>query len=120
MLTDFDVIGFNTEHTLVKFNNIELTKLLISGHLKALHEQYEYPEVILDFDYDKNINLCLNNAVWDIENGLILKLSGEKEIFYAMRGYERVSDAELFEIYGEPPTFNALKWPETNKVIDQD
>lgn len=86
------MIGFDTEHTLVKFNNIEITKLLISGHLKALVDEYNYPEAILDFDYDKHIDLALNNAVWDIENGLILKLSGDCEIFHALRGFERVGD----------------------------
>lgn len=95
-----------------------MNRLLISGHLKSLHENYGYDEKVLEFDYDKHLSLCLTNAVWDIQNGLVLKLSSEKEIFHAMRGYEKVSDSELYEIYGDPPTFKSLKWPETNTNVE--
>jgi hypothetical protein len=118
LLKEYDVVGFDTEHTLVKFNNHELTRLLISTHLKSLHENHGYNKEIMNFDYESNLDLCLNNAVWDIQNGLVLKLSSKKEILHGMRGFEKVSDAELYEIYGEPPIFDMLKWPQTNCAVE--
>ena len=37
-----------------------------------------------------------------------------------MRGYEKVSDAELYDLYGDPPTFKNLKWPETNTSVEKE
>ena len=50
MLDDFDVIGFDVEHSLVKFNVRELSKLFITEHLKAL-VPLGYPQEICEFDF---------------------------------------------------------------------
>jgi hypothetical protein len=64
LLDDFDAIGFSVEHTLVKFNVLELTKLFVIEHLKAL-VPLGYPKEICNFDF-KNLGVCLNNTVWDV------------------------------------------------------
>ena len=38
LLTDYDVLGFDADHCFVKYNIRELTRLIVSGHLKVLHE----------------------------------------------------------------------------------
>jgi hypothetical protein len=72
---DYDVIGFDADHCLVKYDIVELTKLIVDTHLKRLTEDYEgYPKEICNFDYAKNSGTVLNNATWDIQNGNVLKL----------------------------------------------
>ena len=69
---DYDVIGMSADHCLVKYNVTELAKLIISAHLDELHSLFGYSEEILNFDYENNLGVCLNNVVWDIKHGTIL------------------------------------------------
>ena len=43
---------------------------------------------MLDFNYDQDLGIILNGAVWDISQGTILKLGDNKEITHALRGFE--------------------------------
>ena len=108
-------MGFDADHCMVKFNIEGLFQLLIEGHLKELHDKYQYPEAIMKFDYEKHS--ALNNAVWDISKGNVLKLGGGKEVSHAMHGWEKLSPETIREVYGQPPIFEALKWPETGKDL---
>jgi hypothetical protein len=49
-----------------------------------------YPEEILKFDYQKHLSSALNNAVWDIQRGNVLKLGMEREITHAMSGWHKM------------------------------
>jgi hypothetical protein len=73
LMQDYDVLGFNVEHCMAPFNQEELTKVLCESYLTYLHSQKGYPDDILDFNY-ANVNVTMNNAVWDIKNGNVLKL----------------------------------------------
>jgi hypothetical protein len=46
---DYDAIGFDADHCLIKYNIPALTRLLIKCNLKDLHEQ-GWPKEIMDFD----------------------------------------------------------------------
>jgi hypothetical protein len=61
----------------------------------------------------------LNNAVWDIDNNLVLKLAEDKKISIAYRGWKKLSDEEIKDVYGPNMTFLSLKWPETNRVFEK-
>ena len=74
LMRDYDVIGFDVSHTFVKYNIDFFVRHIVEGFLKDLHENFGYPEDILDFNYSQNLGTCLNCAVWDIDNGTILKL----------------------------------------------
>jgi hypothetical protein len=77
MLDDYDVIGIDFDNCLAQYNNKELGANIIMDHLNDLQTHFEgYSKEILNFDYDNM--LMLNNAVWDIEWGTILKLSEGK------------------------------------------
>jgi hypothetical protein len=53
-----------------------VTKLIVEGHLEDLKTKFAYPAEVEFFDYDdSSLNLFLNNAVWDIEHGIVLKLA---------------------------------------------
>lgn len=54
LVKDYDVIGFDTDNTLVKYNIKNLARLLIESYLTELNESFGYPASILDFDYDKH------------------------------------------------------------------
>jgi hypothetical protein len=64
---DYDVIGFDADHCLVKYNIVAMTHLIVDTHLVRLVKDFEgYPPEICNFDYDKNMGTVLNNCVWDI------------------------------------------------------
>ena len=76
---EYDAIGFDLESTIVKFNMPELTKHAIFEILEKLYDTKSYPYDTRDFEYDDHIDLTLQNAVWDIDHGTVLKL-GEGKI----------------------------------------
>ena len=52
-------------------------KPVIQGMLDDLYNAHpdDYPILIRHFEFDKHLSVCMNNAVWDIENDTILKLA---------------------------------------------
>ena len=71
------------------------------------------------FDFDEHLLLFMNSAVWDIDNGVILKLSENKEVLHAIKGYRRLEMTQIKAIYGDPPIYKHLKWPDTNIQINR-
>ena len=107
---DFDVIGFDADHCLVKYNVSELQKLLIPVFLRDLHEYCGFPEEIMDFDPESDfIQTALNFGVWDVKRGYVLKLGEGNEVLAAMKGKRVVPREEILSVYGSPvPTFPKL------------
>ena len=66
LLLDYDVIGFDADHSLVKYDVVEFAKLVTRSFLEDMHAIYGYPKEITEFDYENNLGTHLNNAVWDI------------------------------------------------------
>lgn len=60
--------------------------------------------------------MCMNGAVFDIENGLILKLVEGQEVARAMKGYRNLTQKEIKEVYGNPPVFSHYCWPNTTHL----
>jgi hypothetical protein len=60
----------------------------------------------------------MNHAVWDIDTGFILKLVEGNRISHAMHGFESLSQDAIRQHYGNPPLFNSMHYPTTNKLID--
>jgi len=71
-------MGFDADHCFVKYNLQELFEMMVRAYLKDLHEKEGYPAIILEFDYEHCLGTALNNVVWDIEHGTILKLAKNK------------------------------------------
>jgi hypothetical protein len=74
LLEDYDAIGFDADHCLVKYNNRELVRFLVQIELAEFTE-LGWPRAIEDFDYDNDLEVCLNACIFDIDNGLIIKLA---------------------------------------------
>jgi hypothetical protein len=46
LLSDYDAVGFDMDHSVVKYNVREMTALVASGYLDSLHDKWPefYPE----------------------------------------------------------------------------
>lgn len=110
---DFQAIGFDADHCLVKYNVLEISKMLIKKSLMDLHENEGWPKEILEFDTESSdIQACLNYSLFDIDRGLVIKLGEDKEILAAMKGRRNMSQQEIEEAYGtKNPRYEAIQWP---------
>ena len=79
---------------------------MVRSHLEDLRDNFKgYPKETTDFDYEKNLGTALNNAVWDIEHGTVLKLTEDKEVSHALLGFKKLTKTEIEAIYGSKPIF---------------
>ena len=86
---DYDCLGFDADHCIVKYNLHTYTRLLIRCDLEDLYENAGYPEEILDFDLSddsEDMAICSNFTVFDIDRGTLLKLGEGKEVLAAVKG----------------------------------
>jgi hypothetical protein len=96
LLDDYDVIGFGTDHCLVKYNVIELTETLVSASLIYLYEEFKgYPKEVITFNFDEHKEMCINGGVWDISNGTIIRLAEGCVVTHAIRGYNKLTIQEI-------------------------
>jgi hypothetical protein len=78
-----------------------------------------YPEGIKDFDFENDLEVVLNCGVFDIEKGTVLKLVEGRQITHALHGFESLTMDKIKEMYGDPPIFKNLKWPDTNQCFTE-
>ena len=115
LLTDYDAIGFDADHCMVKYNVKELVSFLIKIELEEFAE-LGYPSCITDFDYEKELDMCMNSCVFDIDKGIIIKLAEGLEVVQAMKGMRKLSKDEIKSVYGNPPIFSNYEWPNTTHL----
>lgn len=82
-LAEYDVIGFDADCCIVKYNTRALMVHINEITGRDMHLAGGWPEQLAHFD-DKTIGMAMNCAVWDIERGNIIKLVGDKLV---ARGY---------------------------------
>jgi hypothetical protein len=90
-LSSYDAIGFSLDNVLVHYNE-ETLKLKVKTALEYLKRELEYPQEIIEFDYDRDINLARAGVIWDIDGGVVLRLSEERQIMKAMSGFTQYSE----------------------------
>jgi hypothetical protein len=66
------------------------------------------------------MNLTTKSTVWDIKTGAVLRLAEGKEITHAVLGYHVLQKEQIVKIWGSPPIYNALKWPENGIAIAEE
>ncbi len=115
-LVDYDIIGFDVDHTLECYNMFNFPSLLYSCFAKYLIEHELYP-VNLNI-YDENIesenmkheklnfltiinfqNFACKEVLLDLENGNALKIAEDLTILKAYHGVKEMSQKELSKIY---------------------
>lgn len=114
---DYDIVAFDADHCLVKYNMPEFQKLLLRVYLLDLHLNAGYPEQMSQFDFESDfMQSGLNYGVWDIKRGYVLKLGENNEVLAAMKGRRKVPLEEIKEVYGSPtPVFPLLQFPAIRK-----
>jgi hypothetical protein len=68
---------------------------LIIAYLKELHTNFGYPEDLIWFDFHKNLSIVMDPVIWDIEQGLLLKLGIDKKVTHAIRGFTPLTETEI-------------------------
>jgi HAD superfamily 5'-nucleotidase-like hydrolase len=92
-------IGFDMDHTLVRYHSDKFEELTFNVSIKKLaeEEEFDYPAEILDFKFD--FNDAIRGLVIDKENGNILKVSLYNKIKNAYHGTKPLSYREQRTIY---------------------
>ncbi len=107
MLTDYDALGFDADHCMVKYNIKELVQFLVKIELEEFVE-LGYPKSLLEeMDFENDISMCMNATVFDVDNGLVIKLAEGLEVTQAMKGLRKLSKDEIKAVYGNPPMFQS-------------
>ena len=100
LLEEFDVLGFDADHCMVKYHMPNLTRLLCRITANDLVVQCGYPEEVREVP-EELFGIALNFVVWDIEHRTLLKLGENKLITQAYKGSRRLDQAEIRQIYGD-------------------
>jgi hypothetical protein len=89
--------------------------------LVELHQAFEgYPKEIMEFNFEENFGVFLNNAIWDIKKGLIIKINADKEVTHALSGFEPLSYPEIKNMYGNPPKIKYIYLPDKASQMEQE
>lgn len=101
MSKNIKVIGFDLDHTLIKYKRDSISKLITNILVKNLIEIKKYPINIIPKDSNElNLMSNFNNKLFfDIKNNIFLKLSHDYEILRAYSGFDRIFFKELLKIY---------------------
>lgn len=91
------VIGFDMDHTLVRYNSDKFEELAFWEAIKKLKEEKGYPEEIMDFKFD--FTRAIRGLIVDRENGNVLKVSLFNKIKNAYHGTRELSYREQRKIY---------------------
>ena len=71
------MLGFDADHCIVKYNIVNLTRLIARITADDMFKLYGYPESITQFPPNLD-EISLNNVIWDIEHRTLLKLGEGK------------------------------------------
>ncbi|EDW18113.2 5'-nucleotidase domain-containing protein 1 [Drosophila mojavensis] len=97
-LMDYDIIGFDLDGTLLRYNLQEMTPLIYNVLKKYLVEVKGYSPALLSKDLD--MDFFQKGLMLDGVRGNVLKLSNEATILRASHGTRLLSDEEIENIYG--------------------
>lgn len=71
------MLGFDADHCIVKYNIVNLTRLISRITADDMFKLYGYPESITQMPPNLD-EISLNNVIWDIEHRTLLKLGEGK------------------------------------------
>lgn len=103
-MADYDIIGFDLDGTLLRYNINNMVPLEYELLIKFLVEEKNYPRALLERKFD--VNFIQKGLIIDTLRGNILKLSGDGTIIKATHGTSFLNDNEIEEIYGADRKWN--------------
>jgi len=99
-LENVNCIGFDMDHTLVRYNIPKFYKLVLKCFVNYLIEKENWdPE---DLKYDIKSEYAMKGLVMDIEKGNVVTLDSNKHVLRAMHGLTPLTDQEILEVYPDP------------------
>ena len=99
-LEQFDVIGFDVDHTLAIYNVKELVTLLYIAFSEYLIESKGYPkEIAYDVNKEFVFKYAQSDIILDVVNGNALKLSSDKTIVKAYHGLNELTLNDIKQCY---------------------
>ncbi|XP_025097899.1 5'-nucleotidase domain-containing protein 1-like, partial [Pomacea canaliculata] len=106
---NYDVYGFDLDHTLAKYKLVELFKHAYTCVIDFLVEQRGYTRENINVDFDKYKDFICKGLFLDVKQGNILKLGVDGVILRASHGTHRLSKEQIKDIYGKD-----MKWKLSN------
>ncbi|XP_061391528.1 5'-nucleotidase domain-containing protein 1 [Musca vetustissima] len=103
-IADYDIIGFDLDGTLLRYNLNTMVPLVYELLVKYLVEERGYPRVMLEKPF--NSDYMQKGLIVDAERGNILKLSADGVILKAAHGTRFLQDSEIEAIYGKARTWS--------------
>ena len=97
-ILNYDIIGFDLDNTLLRFNINNMVPLYYDLLKKFLVFERNYPEQLLQLQF--NPNFLLKGLIIDANCGNLLKVSEDGTILKAAHGTKFLSDQEIIDIYG--------------------
>lgn len=98
ILMDYDIIGFDLDGTLLRYNLQEMTTLICSVLKDFLVKQKGYSPALLEVPFD--MDFLQKGLILDGPRGNVIKLSNEAIILRASHGTRLLTDAEIVAAYG--------------------
>lgn len=98
-LKDYDVIGFDLDHTLARYRLPALYRLCYTSIVKHLIDIGYPKEIFSDFD-ESQLAFCQKGLLYDKEKGNFLKLGVDRNILLCYHGTKRLSNEAIQKIYG--------------------
>jgi len=98
-LGEIDVYGYDYDYTLAAYKKATVEKMIHSLAKKALVNELQYPEEMLNFQYDPD--LTIRGLHYDITNGLLIKVNAVLQIQSdaVFRGRQQLREEEVGKIY---------------------
>ncbi|XP_060658513.1 5'-nucleotidase domain-containing protein 1 [Drosophila nasuta] len=97
-LMDYDIIGFDLDGTLLRYDLLEMSTLIYNVLKQYLVEHKGYSPALLTQQLD--LDFLQKGLMLDGTRGNVLKLSNEAQVLRATHGTRLLSDAEIVAIYG--------------------
>lgn len=98
-LNNIDVYGYDYDYTLAAYKQSTVEQMIHSLAKKTLVQDFRYPEVMLDFEYDPD--LTIRGLHYDVTKGLLLKVDSFLQIQTdaVFRGRRKLSVDEVLRTY---------------------
>uniref|UniRef100_A0A8C2MIH8 5'-nucleotidase domain containing 1 n=1 Tax=Cricetulus griseus TaxID=10029 RepID=A0A8C2MIH8_CRIGR len=95
-----DVVGFDLDHTLCRYNLPESARLIYNSFAQFLVKEKGYDKELLTLT-PEDWDFCCKGLALDLEDGTFIKLAADGTVLRASHGTRMMTPEELVETYGK-------------------
>ncbi|XP_038954532.1 5'-nucleotidase domain-containing protein 1 isoform X6 [Rattus norvegicus] len=95
-----DVVGFDLDHTLCRYNLSESAALIYNSFAQFLVKEKGYDEELLTLTLE-DWDFCCKGLALDLEDGTFIKLAADGTVLRASHGTKMMTPEALTEAYGK-------------------